>query len=84
MGRVTRIIHQTQGNEKHPFAWMPFLAGERSCVGRGFAEKEFMCLLAMIVQRVDLDIAPECPKIRSKIVLTQFPFPKLLMTAKLL
>eukprot|EP00277_Geminigera_cryophila_P016451 CAMPEP_0179460048 /NCGR_PEP_ID=MMETSP0799-20121207/43217_1 /TAXON_ID=46947 /ORGANISM="Geminigera cryophila, Strain CCMP2564" /LENGTH=543 /DNA_ID=CAMNT_0021262147 /DNA_START=127 /DNA_END=1758 /DNA_ORIENTATION=- len=73
-----------QGNEKHPFAWMPFLAGERSCVGRGFAEKEFMCLLAMIVQRVDLDIAPECPKIRSKIVLTQFPFPKLLMTAKLL
>jgi len=53
------MIHQTQGNEKHPFAWMPFLAGERSCVGRGFAEKEFMCLLAMIMQRVDLDMTPE-------------------------
>jgi len=59
MGRVTRMIHQTQGNEKHPFAWMPFLAGERSCVGRGFAEKEFMCFLAMIMQRVDLDMTPE-------------------------
>mmetsp|Transcript_30083 Transcript_30083/g.48492 ORF Transcript_30083/g.48492 Transcript_30083/m.48492 type:complete len:528 (-) Transcript_30083:576-2159(-) len=73
-----------QGNEKHPFAWMPFLAGERSCIGRGFAEKEYMCLLAMIVQRVDLDIAPECPKIRSKTLITQVPFPILLMTAKIL
>ena len=37
------------GNDKHPFAWLPFLAGERSCIGRGFAEKEYMCLLALMV-----------------------------------
>eukprot|EP00802_Teleaulax_amphioxeia_P011401 Tamp_11433.p1 GENE.Tamp_11433~~Tamp_11433.p1 ORF type:complete len:556 (+),score=77.74 Tamp_11433:79-1668(+) len=72
-----------QGNEKHAFAWMPFLAGERSCIGRGFAEKEYMCLLAIMVQHVQLDIAPECPPIRSKSAITQFPFPKLLMTASL-
>jgi len=72
-----------QTNEKHPFAWMPFLAGERACIGRGFAEKEYMCLLAVIIQHVDLDIAPECPPIRSKSAVTQYPFPKLLMTAKL-
>ena len=39
------------------------------------------CLLALIVQYVDLDLAPECPPIRAKSAITQFPFPKLLMTA---
>ncbi|EKX49432.1 hypothetical protein GUITHDRAFT_53777, partial [Guillardia theta CCMP2712] len=37
-------------DDKHPFSWIPFLAGARQCIGRNFAEKEFMAVLALLVQ----------------------------------
>jgi cytochrome P450 len=52
---------------------MPFLAGERACIGRGFAEKEYMCLLAVIIQHVDLDLAPECVSLLTSLSPSLFP-----------
>jgi cytochrome P450 len=40
---------------RHPFAWMPFGAGQRLCIGRDFALLEGTLALAMIVQRFQIN-----------------------------
>lgn len=42
-----------------PCAWFPFGAGPRACVGRGFAMMEGTLVLAMVVQRYRLEVAPD-------------------------
>jgi cytochrome P450 len=40
------------------FAYLPFGAGPRICIGMGFAMQEAMILLASILRHYRLDIAP--------------------------
>ncbi|GAB3293946.1 cytochrome P450 [Epidermidibacterium keratini] len=39
------------------YAWMPFGHGERACIGRPFALQEATLVLAMMLQRFDVDFA---------------------------
>lgn len=47
-----------QETRQHRFAWVPFGAGQRMCVGRDFALMESQLALAMLVQRFEIAAAP--------------------------
>lgn len=48
---------------RHPFAWIPFGAGQRLCIGRDFAMLEGQMILATILQQFTLTpLAKELPQ----------------------
>ena len=47
--------------DRHPFAFFPFGGGARKCIGEAFAYLEATLVLAMIAQRMRLDLVPGHP-----------------------
>ena len=50
---------EARSAHRHPTAWVPFGAGQRKCIGKGFAMMEGVFLLAMILQRFRLAPTPQ-------------------------
>jgi cytochrome P450 len=44
--------------KRHKFAFFPFAAGPRMCIGSAFAMMEMQLVLAMVVQRFRVDLVP--------------------------
>jgi cytochrome P450 len=46
---------------RHPRAYLPFGSGQRSCIGRGFAQLEAVLALASVLQRFRLELCDHRP-----------------------
>ncbi len=55
--RPERFSEQ-ESQRRHKFAYIPFSAGPRKCIGDQFAMTEGQLILATVAQRVDLALAP--------------------------
>ena len=54
-----RFLAKTPGG--HPFAYVPFGAGQRQCIGRDFAYMEGQLILTRLLQQYRLHPATEQP-----------------------
>jgi len=45
--------------KRDPFAYIPFSAGPRNCVGQKFAESEFRLTVAKVLYNFDIEVIEE-------------------------
>lgn len=77
-------MHAKAAGKRHPFAYMPFGAGKRMCIGRNFAVMEMMIFLVVLFRRFSL-ISVDVPMLHYQCSTTLRPkgFFELKVTEKL-
>lgn len=57
--RPERFLEKRSATTLNPFAYVPFSAGQRNCVGQKFAMYELKSILSKIVRNFEVSVAKE-------------------------
>ena len=66
----------TDDKSVNSYAYIPFLAGPRSCIGNKFALSEIRCTLAVLLDNFVFDLVPN-REVKRRIRITMKPNPSL-------
>ena len=61
------------------FAWFPFIAGPRSCIGQNFALQEMGVAVSHLVQKFNFELSERSQDVKPKLTITLRPYPDLYM-----
>ncbi len=76
--RPERMLEASPGSRGGGYAFIPFIAGPRSCIGSRFAMLEMKTVLATLVHSFSLALKPGATVV-PKLFITMRPFPGLPM-----
>jgi len=69
--------------QRHKYAYIPFGAGQRMCIGNNFAMMEMKVVLTMFLQNFKLSMAKDAPEVVPEAMVTLSPKNGILMDVKL-
>ena len=72
-------FHPSQKKGRHKYAFIPFGAGQRMCIGNNFAMMEMKIILAMVFQKFSLTLSPNAPIVEPEPLVTLRPKNGILM-----
>jgi len=76
-----RFLDKEKVKKTHPLAWLPFLVGDRACIGQRFAMLELEAVLAVLINQFQFEISQEdIAKIKPKLTITMRPTPGMPLT----